>query len=644
MKKKQKYLIIILLLIAVSINVNAYERKDLIQTKVDITKLSSLLVLNQKWVPYPSYIDRNGWDKLTGKCKKQIIQRGEDVLNYEWKVITATDYLAFDHNGSRKVMEDPFEENNSALSCLVLAELAEGKGRFVDKIADGVWYYCEMTSWALSAHTAREQTIKTSLPNYEQHIIDLTSSDMGSFLTWTYFFLKDKLDQVQPLISKRLHKNIQERILDPYMNRSDFWWQAFDSTPHTTVNNWNPWCNFNVLTCFMLLENNPEKLSAAVYRTMISVDKFIDKSNSDGACEEGPSYWGHAAGKMYDYLQILNLATAGKIRIFDEPMIKNMGEYISKSFIGNDWVVNFADASAKGGGLPGVIFRFGKAVNSNEMKQFAAYLFQLDTTKSYYNSDRDLFRCLENLASHNEMAKTVAALSNQNSMWYPQTEFCYMRNQNGFFFAAKGGYNNESHNHNDVGSFILYLNKTPMFIDAGVGTYNRKTFSNERYSIWNMQSSYHNLPVINGVSESDGAQFRSKNVKFNSKESSFKLDLENAYLKDAAVKKWSRCYQLVKNGLVINDVFELNEIKAPTKLNFLIVVQPIIIIPGVVTLEKDGVILKIQYNKDQFLAKIETIFLDDLRMSNIWGKQIFRLSLVARNQQLVGKYRISILK
>ena len=644
MNKKQKYLIIILLLIAVGINVNAYERKDLIHKKIDITKLSSLLVLNQKWVPYPSYIDRNGWDKLTGKCKKQIIQRGEDVLNYEWKVITATDYLAFDHNGSRKVMEDPFEENNSALSCLVLAELAEGKGRFVDKIADGVWYYCEMTSWALSAHTAREQTIKTSLPNYEQHIIDLTSSDMGSFLTWTYFFLKDKLDQVQPLISKRLHKNIQERILDPYMNRSDFWWQAFDSTPHTTVNNWNPWCNFNVLTCFMLLENNPEKLSAAVYRTMISVDKFIDKSNSDGACEEGPSYWGHAAGKMYDYLQILNLATAGKIRIFDEPMIKNMGEYISKSYIGNDWVVNFADASAKGGGLPGVIFRYGKAVNSNEMKQFAGYLFQQDTTKSYYNSDRDLFRCLENLASHNELAKAVPTLSKQNSTWYPQTEFCYMRNQNGFFFAAKGGYNDESHNHNDVGSFILYLNKTPMFIDAGVGTYTRKTFSSERYSIWNMQSDYHNLPLINGESEADGARYRSNNVKFNLKKSTFKLDLENAYPKDAAVKRWSRNYQLLKNGLVIEDVFELKEIKSPTKLNFLTACQPIITIPGVITLEKDGVMLKIRYNKDQFLAKIETIFLDDLRMSNIWGKQIYRLSLVVRNQQLSGKYKISISK
>ncbi len=27
------------------------------------------------------------------------------------------------------------------------------------------------------------------------------------------------------------------------------------------LNNWNPWCNSNVLMCFMLLENNPDTLS-----------------------------------------------------------------------------------------------------------------------------------------------------------------------------------------------------------------------------------------------------------------------------------------------------------------------------------------------------------------------------------------------
>ena len=47
-----------------------------------------------------------------------------------------------------------------------------------------------------------------------------------------------------------------------------------------------------------------------------------------------------------------------------------MGEYMSRSYVGNGWVVNFADASAQGGGDPLLIYRFGKAVNSEEMMHF----------------------------------------------------------------------------------------------------------------------------------------------------------------------------------------------------------------------------------------------------------------------------------
>ena len=86
---------------------------------------------------------------------------------------------------------------------------------------------------------------------------------------------------------------------------------------------------------------------------MVSVDQFINYNHEDGACEEGPSYWGHAAGKLYDYLEMLRYGTGGQVSIFDKPIIKNLGEYIAKSYIGNGWVVNFADASAKGGGPAG---------------------------------------------------------------------------------------------------------------------------------------------------------------------------------------------------------------------------------------------------------------------------------------------------
>lgn len=64
-----------------------------------------------------------------------------------------------------------------------------------------------------------------------------------------------------------------------------------------------------------LLENDRDRLAKAVWRSMQSVDKFINFVKADGACEEGPSYWGHAAGKMYDYLQILSDGTDGKVSL-----------------------------------------------------------------------------------------------------------------------------------------------------------------------------------------------------------------------------------------------------------------------------------------------------------------------------------------
>lgn len=221
-------------------------------------------------------------------------------------------------------MEKPLNENLTAISSLFLAELAEGKGRFMDQIINGVFHSCEMTSWVLSAHLVIQQSHR-SMPDHNTQVIDLVSGDTGSLFSWIYYFLNKEFDKVNPIISERLKKEIQDKILEPYMDGNRFWWMALDDNWKGFVNNWNPWCNSNVLQCFLLIENDPDKLSAAVYKTMISVDKFINYTQEDGACEEGPAYWGHAAGKMYDYLQLLSDATNGKVSIFDKPIIKNMG-------------------------------------------------------------------------------------------------------------------------------------------------------------------------------------------------------------------------------------------------------------------------------------------------------------------------------
>lgn len=645
--KNNRLVISFLMLFITLVQAQAYTERNLLQKQTDLKSLEKVLVMDQKWVPYPAYKDRAGWDKFLGDYKELYIKQGEKKLNYQWQVVKATDYIEYERSGSRTIMENPFDDNNKAIAALVMAELAEGKGRFIDQIINGVFHSCEMTSWALSAHLGAQRS-GGSLPSHKEHLIELTSGDLGSLLSWTYYFFNKEFDKVNPIISDRLHSEIQKRILNTYMNEDRFWWMAFNRKPGDLVNNWNPWCNFNVLQCYFLLENDREKLAKAVYRTLTSVDKFINYTNSDGACEEGPSYWGHAAGKLFDYLQMLYDGTGGKVSIFKEPMIKNMGEYISRSYVGNGWVVNFADASAKGGGLASSIFRYGKAVGSEEMMHFAAYLNSLTDPKEVMKSDvsfgRDIFRGLQTILYHKELLKETPSHITAPYTWYPETQFCYMNDKSGFFFAAKGGYNNESHNHNDVGTFSLYLNTIPVLIDAGVGTYTRQTFSSERYSIWTMQSNYHNLPMINGVPQKFGSKFKATNVLFNPKAHTFSANIATAYPQEAEVDSWVRSYTLDKGKLKISDAFALKSAKQSNRINFLSWGKVDISVPGKISIEVQGERVALLYDKTMFTPSMESIKLDDPRLSNVWGKEIFRISLLAKKLETKGNYKLEIIK
>ncbi len=617
----------------------AYTERNLLQNSVTKEQLKEALVMNGAWVPYPAYSDREGWNSLLNDEDRQtLIKAGEKMLDYKWQVIRATDYLEYERSGERNIMQNPYEANRKAINVLMMAELAEGKGRFIDQLINSVFFSCEMTSWVLSAHLPRQST-KRSIPDWREQIIDLGSGNYGSMLAWVYYFFHDTFDKADPVISLRLRHELQERILDPYMENDREWWMAFYWKPGEIINNWNPWCNSNVLQCYLLLENDRDKLTDAVWRTMQSVDKFINFVKSDGACEEGTSYWGHAAGKMYDYLQILSDGTNGKVSLFNNPMIRRMGEYISRSYVGDGWVVNFADASAKGGGDAPLIYRYGRAVGSEEMMQFAAYL--LKGKRPTIPLGNDAFRTLQCVLLNKELEQTKPAHNVPACTWYPETEFCYLTNNSGWFLATKGGFNNESHNHNDAGTFSLYINNTPMLIDAGVGTYTRQTFSSERYSIWTMQSNYHNLPMINGVPQRFGQEYKATNVVCKEKQRFFSADISTAYPEEAAVNSWIRSYKLENKRLVITDKFSLKETKAANQVNFLVWGDIDISKAGEISIKVGDEHATLEYPTN-FKATLETIELPDTRLSNVWGKQIYRIVLIDTQKKLEGNYKFII--
>ncbi len=136
-------------------------------------------------------------------------------------------------------MQNVYNQNTSSLRKLVLAELAEGKQRFIPQIIDGVWALCEMTSWALSAHLYIQKP-GPGVPDVQEPIIDLGVGMTSAMLAWTHYFFNKEFDKTNPLISKRIVYEINKRVLEPYYARNDFWWMALQKE-NAQVNNWNIW-------------------------------------------------------------------------------------------------------------------------------------------------------------------------------------------------------------------------------------------------------------------------------------------------------------------------------------------------------------------------------------------------------------------
>lgn len=612
-----------------------YSPRYFLTTKYSKEDVRNAIILNQRWVVFPSYSDRNGWDSFLGDNKQTLIAAGEKNLDYTWRFIKPTDYLEFERSGAR--LDGDKNANLSAMASLLMAELAEGKGRFIDQIINGIYAFSESTSWANTAHNSLQKSHR-AIQAWDDPVFDLTAGTTSNLLSWTYYFLHETLDKTDPEISRRLYHELKHRILDVFLTNNTFWWMVRNQKNRS--NNWTPWCNYNALNAFLLLENDPDRLADAVWLSMQSVDEFLNFTREDGACEEGSSYWDRAAGAAYDYLDLLSRATGGKIAIFDNPMLRNCGEYIARSYVGDGWVVNFADASARGGGSPYLIYRFGKDVNSQIMKGYAAHLY--NNSKSNVSSGADIYRTLAALAILKELAAEKPVFEHPAYSWYPQTDVCYMAGGNNLFVATKGGYNDESHNHNDCGTVSFYTNDTPILIDVGVGTYTRQTFSKERYKIWTMQSNYHNVPAINGISQMNGAEFKARNSSFDRSRMTYSTDISAAYPKDAQVRTWIRSCTLKDNELTVRDNFVLTKSVSPNVINFMTWGKVDVSTPGTVFIEAKGQNVALKYDKRKFTASIETVSLTDKRLSNVWGSEIYRIVLTCKNNKTKDNYVFSI--
>ena len=186
----------------------------MLHQKYPSEKVAELLIPREAWHPFPTVPEREPWEALPESVRDGYVADGEEAQGREWPVLLAERYLDFARDGNRSRYEGVYFARRGMLGSLVIAECMEGKGRFLDAIANGIWLICEESSWCVPAHI-NAQKVGSGLPDTTEPIVDLFAAETSALLSWTDYLLGDKLDSVSPLIRPRVLREIKARILNP---------------------------------------------------------------------------------------------------------------------------------------------------------------------------------------------------------------------------------------------------------------------------------------------------------------------------------------------------------------------------------------------------------------------------------------------
>lgn len=599
------------------------------------------LVPRCEWRPYPRADDRGAWTALPDETKTALVAAGEVAAAAPWPALPARVWLDFARHGDRGSFEGPHLRRRVLLRDLALAECVEAEGRFCEDIADAVWAICEESWWGWTAHIGWAPDVP-GLPDVSRPFIDLGVGESVALLAWVAYLLPAQLDGVSPLLRRRVEHEARQRVVDPFLERDDLWW-------HRGSNNWNPWCHSNIVTATLLLVDDEEVRGGVVAKALAGLDAFLDSYPPDGGCDEGPTYWTRAAGCLFDCLEVLHSATGGRLDVWEEPLVRSMAHYIVSMHVAGDWWVSFADGSARFR-LPGPsTLRFGLAVGDDAVAALGA-----DALRRGRASDPTLADSLTRMLPALHATPPVdddAAPPLPADVWLPAIEVMAARehegSDRGLFVAAKGGHNDEAHNHNDVGTFIVACDGVPLIVDAGVGVYTAQTFGGGRYEIWTMQSGWHNVPVVNGVEQREGAAHRSGGAVHEAEAgcSSITLDLAGAYPAEAGLRSLRRTIALDRpdRQVVVTDAWSCTSEGAELALHLL---TPAAVdvgeaAEGVLHLRGDRT-LDVRFAATTFTATVDERELLEPNLAATWGPVLRRVRLCASGLPADGRATISI--
>ena len=462
--------------------------------------------------------------KSSPKYEKMRTQYKElyDRLNIVPMPITFSKMRMFYECGDRSEYEEAYNQHFDKLTICAYMAIIYGEEKYIRELEDCLYDVLSIYVWALPAHIP-------DLNEENYYELDLASCAHGVTVAIIYRLLGDK---IHPQLKKRIVTELKRRILEPFKSQIWHWEDRY--------NNWTSVCaGFTGITLMLMF---PEEFTRLLPRFNDNMRKYYEGFPDDGVCLEGPGYWGYGFVSFLAYAIMIKDFTKGEIDYFKLPKTKKIALFYQNTVLYRDVITSYGDCPMDVK-TNAVLFHILKKEYGDE--------FYIPTENRHALPLTPLIHPLLYIEYYNpELSEDSLPITEnymENSGWY-------IKRTRSYAMGAKGGTNGESHNHNDVGSFVFAKDNRQIFIDMGGRPYTKDYFTEDRYKYLETSSRGHNVPIINGQYQANVRETRS----YTSHENGiFRVDFRELYdIKE--LKSLVREFKCEDKCVTIKDSFTLD--------------------------------------------------------------------------------------
>lgn len=538
-------------------------------------------------------------NKINEKLINEIESYIESILDGDVPQISYSSYLKFFESGIRKDFEEEYFKKRKQLTALALYLQWSNSQKALDYFKELLWSISNEFSWCLGAHLYFDDS---GFIGESNKIIDLFSAETAQTLSEIIIIHKDKLDK---MLIKHIKNQIKERVLNPFINEKWEWEEA--------THNWSAVCAGCIGITALILENG-ERQDEMIRRVEKSLEYYLSGFSNDGVSLEGIGYWTYGLGYYIYYKSLKNEDIEDNhiekiLAICNFPQAVQISEEVFVPF--SDVPPNMSLPS----GLISYLYQKYK-INLPIVSQITS--FDFDHCYRWAHISRNLWWTSDEIFNNN--LKDGINLFNE-SQWFT------LRDKD-VFFAIKGGSNNEPHNHNDLGSFVLAVDGKIILTDLGAGPYTAGYFGKERYTYDNTRSYYHSVPLINGFEQSKTNENCNFGLEDCDKDNiNLIIDITNAYSK-ASIESYKRKvkYSYENRELIINDT--VNSLyKLTVNEGLISYIKPSVIEEGLILWNIKDNEIRLKFDSNNLELKIE-----EKMVKNHYGNEciVYRIGLISK--------------